>query len=201
MIDTGDSKQPFRSLPNIAPDFGNDWLSNAHEIALPEAVSAMPQLSVLLWGLLLFLLVFGCGVWARYRSYRSFLYRRQALNEFKTIEASLESGQYGELAKVSSVLKRVALTVWPRIDVVQMGRDEWLHFLSATSTTAPPSLIADLAYQELSDVEAIGADRRRQILEWSHAWISNHHDYLDRSIAQLLMQNSSNVKTNEETAQ
>lgn len=200
MIDTGDSTPPFKSLPNIAPDFGNDWLSNAHEISLPEAVSAMPQLSVLLWGLLLLLLVIGCGVWARYRSHRSVLYRRQALIELKVIEARLESGQYEELAKISSVLKRVALTVWPRTDVVDMGRDEWLQFWCATSATAPPSSIADLAYQELAEVEAIGSDHRQQILLWSRTWIANHRDYLDRSVAQLLMQNESNVKTNEEAA-
>ncbi|MGH1372399.1 MAG: DUF4381 domain-containing protein [Cellvibrionaceae bacterium] len=192
--------QPFKTLPNIAPDFGNDWMSNAHEISLPENSGYLPEASIIVWLLFLVLVFVACGCWAWYRFRQSRLYIRQAQAQLNLIEARLDLGHHHELAGIPGLLKQVAFSRWARTELVGLNAEEWLQFWRASSPTSPPSFIADLAYRKTSEVEAMTANQRRELIDWSRTWISAHHQYVGVSVAQLSGKAGNSVATQSEGA-
>ncbi len=180
-----ENTQPFKTLPNITPDFGNDWMSNAHEVALPEAINYMPQSSIVFWFLFLMVMVTSCALWGWYRSRQSTLYCRQAQAELNLIEERLNDGHHRELARIPGLLKQVAFSRWPRADLIDLKTDDWFQFWCASSPTTPPSFIVDIAYWKNSDVEAIENSQQEALLTWGRIWIDSHLNYVECSVAQL----------------
>ena len=130
-------------------------LSRLHDIVEPEAVSLWPSAPgwILLYGLasvLLIVLAFN-----RYVRWRRDAYRRQAL-------ALLPDTPENEL---NGLLKRVALSHWPREEVASLTGDAWLEFLDRTggcSFSGGPLL--ELSYRS-EPVEG-GAALRAECERW-----------------------------------
>ncbi len=179
---------PFKSLPNIAPDFGNDWMSNAHEIQLPPAISWVPEPSIIIAIISLVLLITSCIFWAWYRSRQSTLYCRQAHANLDVIEQRLHAGDLHALADIPGLLKQVALSRWPRTALIELDHQGWFEFWRASASVAPPSFIHALAYQSREDIEALSCDQRLQLVHWSRNWIEEHQLYVGYSVAQLTRQ-------------
>jgi hypothetical protein len=99
------------------------------------------------------------------RRWHANAYRREALRE-------LEDVPPGEL---SSVLKRVALTAWPRERVASLSGEAWLLFLNESARSelfrdAPANRIEEVALRRVSLTES-----DEQILrEKAAIWVRRH---------------------------
>jgi hypothetical protein len=133
-------------------------LQNLNDIVLPEAVAWWPPapgwyavLAVLLV-LLLWLSFRALKAWRRNT------YRRQALREFSAIRKRGQSAA----GDIPLLLKRAALSAWPRSGVASLSGAEWHEFLDRTAPEAKIAEIGDMldrvSYFSSSDRELGGAE-------------------------------------------
>jgi hypothetical protein len=108
-----------------------DALKDLADVVVPDPVSWYPQAwgwRVLAGALLVAALLLAIR-WAR--RYRANRYRREALAECAALEAGLdrEAERATALAGLAALLKRTALTVWPRAEVASLSGHAWVDFL------------------------------------------------------------------------
>jgi hypothetical protein len=159
----------------------NPELQGLHEILLPDPVSWLPQTAgwYLLLGMALLALVWwGCG---RLRHFTANRYRRLALAELAALEQQIQApGRRAQvLPRVPVLLKRTALSAFPRVEVAGLSGREWLTFLDRTLggtgfTQGPGRLLRDLAYLPPSRVEELSQDTVSDLLELARGWIQGH---------------------------
>lgn len=107
-------------------------LQNLHDIVVPAPVAWWPPapgwyvLAALGAATLLVL------AWRGWKSWRRNRYRRQALRELTRIRKG-ETG--AELRQVPELLKRAALSAWPRESVASLVGPDWHRFLDETGGT------------------------------------------------------------------
>lgn len=110
----------------VDADFGNDWLTNMHEIALPDPVPMLPQS----WGwwmpVMAVLLLLLWKLWCFYRIWRFNAYRRAALRELDALPDAASG-----YASLPAILKRVALHSFGRPAVAGLSGAAWTAFLNA----------------------------------------------------------------------
>ena len=92
-------------------------------------------------------------------------YRREALREL----ALLPPEQF------STLLKRTALTVWPRDKVASLSGEAWLRFLNSTADgdlfqRAPGNSIEELALRSMT----VSGDDEQELRKIAAAWIRRH---------------------------
>ena len=102
----------------------------------------------------------------RIRRWRFNRYRREALNELKTLAAT----------ELSALLKRTALSAWPRERVASLSGPEWLQFLDdalkdSGFKNAPGNRIEDIAFGPA----ALSAEEEKQLRDLTAQWIRSHH--------------------------
>lgn len=112
-----------------------DPLAQLRDIHLPNAIGWWPLAPgwYILMGLLLLLL----SAWA-YFLYKKALYARakkQALALLQSYEEQYTQDNNGPLfsARISELLRRVALVYYPRHEVASLQGEAWLNFLNKTS--------------------------------------------------------------------
>ncbi len=140
-----------------------------HDIVVPDPVSRLPQTDawwlVLAWAVAVLALC--AAKYIRHRERNR--YRREALAELDRIEAA--GNVAGSAAAIAVVLKRTALSAWPRERVAALCGTEWARFLTESApddeqvAQAAPRLAA-AAYQPDADP--------RQLLEPARRWITVH---------------------------
>ena len=110
-------------------------LAQLHDIHLPEAIGWWPLAPgwYVLTLLLIILLVTVIFLMSRY--YLNGRARRQALRLLMTYQQSYPKQANSQLsaARVSELLKRVALVYFPREQVASLQGESWLTFLNTTS--------------------------------------------------------------------
>lgn len=99
------------------------------------------------------------GGWLRNR------YRREALHELP----SLKSNEF------SALLKRTALSAWPREKVASLSGMEWIRFLNSTLRSggfldAPGNHIEDLAFHPAE----LSVEEEQQLRALAAKWIRRH---------------------------
>jgi len=99
-------------------------LERLHDIVAPPPVPWWPPAPgwYVLGGVLFFLLALGLVAWLQ--QYRANAYRREALRELDALE---EKQQWQEL---SVLLKRVALSAFPRTEVASLTGESWMAWLN-----------------------------------------------------------------------
>lgn len=107
-------------------------LARLHEIHLPEPISWWPLASgwYVVGGLLLcILIVLAYGLIAHFYQGRA---KRQALRLLVAYEKQymLERNSQLSSARISELLRRVALVYFPREQVASLQGESWLHFLN-----------------------------------------------------------------------
>jgi hypothetical protein len=127
------------------------------EMQMPDAIGWWP-LAPGWWLLLLFVV---CGIAALFFYIRKKLKdpKRFALREFKIIVERYHSSQdkAALLMECNSLLKRLAITLYPRKKVAHLSGHEWLAFLagsSAVSMAELPEIIQAGPYQQNVDFDA-----------------------------------------------
>ena len=155
-------------------------LAGLHDVVAPAPVSWTPQTvgwAVLAAAVVVLLAVWGWRAWKRAQANR---YRKVALAEIDRVEVALrEDPSKGRVAlgAVNEILKRTALTAWPRAEVASLAGEDWLAFLDATAEgrdfgEGPGRVLADRVYAPAG----LPADEkeRRALLEAVRRWIRHH---------------------------
>jgi hypothetical protein len=155
----------------------SEALAGLHDVVAPAPVSWAPQTvgwAVLAAGLVVLLAWWGWRAWRRAQANR---YRKVALAEIDRAAARLQSDPAAALGAVNEVLKRAALTAWPRTDVASLAGSDWLAFLDRTSgghdfSDGPGRALADLVYAPggVTPTE----EERRAFLAAVRRWIRHH---------------------------
>ncbi len=182
------SGEEFRQLPNLPSEFGNSWMSNAHEILLPDELSWFPQTAAWTWLGILVAMMAICLVWSWWQSYQSRRYQRQALQRLEQWRVAERIASPEVLAGYPELLKQVAYCIWPREDLVSLSADDWRAFWRNTSVSTPPSLLPHLAYQSEHTLKALGSDECLQLWSWCREWVDGHRQFRHQTVAQLVQE-------------
>ncbi len=176
----------FSSGNGSGNSWGNDWLTNLHEVSLPDAISSLPS-GPLWWAIVAIAFWFiGHALWQRYRQWCDQLYRRQALSQLLRLQAMWQQPDTRVYAtrELVTLVKRVALTAWPRVDVASLVGSAWLDFLTGTakSLPAPPFMLGALAYLPESQLQQLTDEQWQSLVAWVQRWIREHETVLTEKL-------------------
>ncbi|WP_246810786.1 DUF4381 domain-containing protein [Ensifer sp. ENS09] len=152
------------------------------DIALPQPVSMMPQTPAwaALGGFILLLIALACWRW--YRRWEANGYRREALADLRKIEAGLATtGTRGEaLVALPVLLKRTALSVWPREAIAGLHGIGWTKFLDAHSggpvfPIASARFFEEAEYHGSRALAAVPEAEAKAYIAAARHWIEAHH--------------------------
>lgn len=152
-------------------------LAGLHDVVAPAPVSWAPQTvgwAVLAAALVVLLVWWGWRAWRRALANR---YRKVALAEVERVLRDDPSSGRAALGAINEILKRTALTAWPRTEVASLAGEDWLEFLDATAggehfREGPGRALADQVYAP--GVLSADEDERRAFLEAVRRWIRHH---------------------------
>ncbi len=180
------STEEFRQLPKLPAEFGNQWLSNAHEILLPDKLSWFPSGAAWGWlGILVSMLAL-CLLWVWWQSYQSRRYQRQALRQLQQWADADQVASPAVLVRYPELLKQVAYCVWCREDLVSLSAEDWHCFWRNSSSIEPPSLLATLAYQSESKLAGLEVEECQSLWTWCRSWVEEHREFRHHQVALLL---------------
>ena len=164
-----------------APEISTSELENLHEILLPDPASWMPQTIgwYAIFGLLL--LVTGWWIYGRLRRFRINRYRRLALAELAFIERELQQPERRAkaLPEIPVLLKRTALSAFPRSEVAGLSGERWLSFLDKTMggkqfSEGEGRLLPELAYAPVQRMAQLSDEQIGNLLQLVRHWIKIH---------------------------
>lgn len=150
-------------------------LQNLNDIVEPAAAAWWPPAPG--WYVLAaILLVLLC--WQAFRSWRRWrlnAYRRQALAELSTIRTECDETR---LREVPGLLKRSALSVWPRESVASLSGAAWHRFLDTTGgmgqfADGAGRVLDQLAYLDRQEAHIEPADSKL-LLDAAESWLKQH---------------------------
>ncbi len=156
-------------------------LQNLHEILLPAPVNWMPQTIGWYAVIGLILLAVACWFYGRLRRFRKNRYRRLALEELAVIKQELQQpeNRAKALAEIPVLLKRTALSAFPRSEVASLSGERWLAFLDKTIggkdfTEGEGRLLTELAYAPEPRIAEFSDERIGNLLKLARRWIKMH---------------------------
>ncbi len=159
----------------------NPELQGLHEIFLPDPVRWLPQ--TVGWYALLGLVLLALPWWGygRLRHFLANRYRRLALAELTALEGELKASEKRAqaLVKVPVLLKKTALSAFPRVEVAGLSGEKWMTFLDHTMggkefTEGPGRLLRELAYMPASRVEQLSEAGVADLVRLVRRWIKRH---------------------------
>lgn len=151
-------------------------LDRLHDLVPPPPVPGWPPAPG--WSWLLGLL----AIAALFLAARLFLhwqhnrYRREALAEYHKLAAHLSTDRLGALAQMAVLLKRTAVSAYPRTEVAPLTGEDWLAFLHHSAgmkdvSPEPGSLLEMAAYGTVKDP---GEGKAREAAAWVERWLKGH---------------------------
>jgi len=155
-------------------------LQNLNNIVLPEAIGWWP-LAVgwyFLFGLLLIMLT-----WFAYASIRRWSnnrYRRAALQQLQLLADDIQTTgkRDASLRQIPVLLKRTALSVYPRAQLASLTGKDWHDFLnskvSKPSFPEPTANLLDEISYSVGDLSKVDAQAADDLLRASHHWLKHH---------------------------
>ena len=160
-------------------------LQNLNDIVLPATVGWWPLAPG--WYILLALLLIAFA-WFGYRSLYRWMndrYRRAALRELQLLADRMHATKErhaeerdAKLRQIPILLKRTALSAYPRSQVASLSGKDWFHFLNSTVkfpsfTESTASTLNMISYScgELSSVDSQAATA---LLNASRQWLKHH---------------------------
>lgn len=152
-------------------------LAGLHDVVAPPPVSWAPQtVGWVVLAAILVVLAAGLGWRVRKRA-KANRYRKVALAEIDRIAGAPGDDPTAALGRVNEVLKRVALTAWPRAEVASLTGPRWLEFLDNTGggrefREGPGVALAHRVYAPGSAADA--GEGREAFLDVVRRWIRHH---------------------------
>jgi len=159
------------------PGMGNLDLSQLRDIHLPEPVSWWPPAPgwwLLLGSVLLAFIVFWFVLFHRRRN----AWRRTALDTLKHLRKQYQSGQFSPqpvVSELSVLMRRVAISCFPREQAAQLNGEAWLEFLDryrrsgAAFKTELGRLLVVAPYAQQTDIRA---DEMNKLFALCEDWIA-----------------------------
>jgi Ca-activated chloride channel family protein len=156
-------------MDKVAP--ANDPLAGLIDIALPPAVSLWPETWASRITLVVLVIALALLAWWSIRRWLANRYRREALADLDSIERSAAG-----LDALSLLVRRTALSVFPRDTVAPLSGAAWLAFLDRSYggsefSQGPGRILALAPYDgrapPAADIDALAALVRQ--------WIRGHH--------------------------
>lgn len=152
-------------------------LQNLNDIVLPSPVAWWPPAPG--WYALFALVLIGLLVFAvvQWRRWRQNLYRREALAELSRIRSGASAGQ---LHGLPELLKRAALSAWPRAEVAALTGPDWHRFLDRTAElqlfcSGAGEALDFLAYSTPGGGQGpLDAQQSARLLEAAELWLKRH---------------------------
>ncbi len=156
-------------------------LNQLQDIQLPDPIGWWPLSYT--WWLLIFMvgsLLMGL-LWYYFDQKKRNAYRTEALAYLQALESNPDNPNQ-QLLEINRLLKRVALTCYPRTEVAALNDQAWLDFLAKTAAHVKPPenlrTILKYGYQP----EPQTAEQRQeavyalnQFKPYAEAWIKGHH--------------------------
>ena len=151
-------------------------LQNLNDIVVPPSAPWWPLAPgwYVAGGILVLLLLWRIYIfWEASRRNR---YRRVALKELSVIRTERDAAA---LRRLPALLKRTALSVWPREEVASLSGPAWHDFLDRTAQTklftgGAGQVLDQLAYTSKEMAPPAEADAGT-LLNASEFWLTNHH--------------------------
>ncbi|CAE6729903.1 hypothetical protein R69927_01762 [Paraburkholderia domus] len=172
------------STAALVPPDPSGQLKPLQELPLPDTVSYVPQTIGWVLAAVVLMVAVGVAIWIGRRRREKQRYRRVALTELASIEASLASARADPeqrataLADIPRLIKRTALAVVPREQVAALTGSEWLAFLQRTHghfDARSGALLALASYAPRDVVAAIPEDDAAALIGHTRDWIERHH--------------------------
>lgn len=155
-------------------------LANLNDIVMPEAVGWWPMADG--WHVLAGMIVLFVG-WYTFRSvkdWRANAYRRAALRELDSLIDDTRDPQSraSSLRQLPSLLKRTALSVYPREDVAGLTGEEWFGFLNSKVGKPPFTQNTFETLNRVSyttgDLGDVSDDAVNALLDACRSWLKHH---------------------------
>lgn len=155
-------------------------LQNLNDIVMPAAVDWWPLAGG--WYVIVGLLSIAI-LWLVYRSSKNWFanrYRRAAMRELLILEQALtdDANSVNSLKQLPVLLKRTALSVYPRNQVAALSGSDWFQFLNSNLkkpvfTESMAVTLENIAYSN-GDLSAIDRQAARELLSASSLWMKHH---------------------------
>ena len=154
-------------------DTAPDPLAELRDIHLPPAIDPWPPAPGwwLLGALGVLLLILACRY--GYKVWKKGAYRREASSQLKQLFENYQHDQQAFLLNYNTLLKRVALSTYPREDVANLTGEAWVSFLDQTGNTheftmGPGQVLVDGQYAPLAAVDV------QHLHDLGQTWIKSH---------------------------
>ena len=162
--------------PNTINPAQADPLAQLRDIHLPGAIEAWPPApGWIALAVLAILAVLGVCYWC-FRRWRRNQYRRDGLKQLDQLLAQYEQALDAQtyLANYASLLKRIALTRYPRAQVASLTGEAWVAFLDHTGSTQEFSMgagqaLVQASYERDPDIQVPA------LHELARSWIRRHN--------------------------
>ena len=160
-------------------------LQNLNDIVLPASVSWWPMANGWYFLIGFFLIAI---VWLAYRSIRRWnkdSYRREALQELHLLAERTQNAENraASLRQLPVLLKRSALSAYPRQQVAALSGADWIGFLNSqtnrpvfTDTTA--GLLNSISYNT-GNLDNIDDSSKAALLDAIKKWLKHHQPASD----------------------
>lgn len=153
-----------------------DPLAGLIDIALPPPVSLWPQTWTSRIAIALVLVALVVALWRLVHSWRANRYRREALSELNEIGQRLDAREAQGLAELSMLVRRTALSAFPRTTIAPLAGPAWLAFLDRSYggqefSQGVGRLLASAPYQR----SAPDPEQLRALAALVRQWIRGHH--------------------------
>lgn len=151
-------------------------LDRMHDLVAPPPVPWWPPAPGWYWvlGILLVALVYlaGCA-FSRWQKNR---YRREALAEYHRLTAGLSGDRVGVMTGLAELVKRAAVSAFPRTEVASLTGDGWLAFLDRSAgmkgfSSETGWLLEKAAYGTGADP---GEGKAREAAALVEHWLKKH---------------------------
>ena len=155
-------------------------LQNLNDIVMPATVGSWPLATG--WYFLSGLLLIGLA-WFGYRLLQHWMrnrYRRAALSELQWLTDRLDNHEERDanLRQIPVLLKRTALSVYPRYEVASLTGAGWHQFLNSKLKqplfTEAIGEILDKAAYSTGDLQDIDPHAATSLLDVSRLWLQQH---------------------------
>ena len=160
-------------------------LQNLNDIVLPATVGWWPLATG--WYVLIGFLLIALA-WFSYRSLRHWMnnrYRRAALRELQVLADQLHTPEErdteerdAQLRQIPILLKRTALSAYPRNQVASLTGKDWFHFLKSTVknpsfTKSTASTLNKISYSS-GELGVVDEQATKALLNASRHWLKHH---------------------------
>lgn len=175
------------NLPELMQPTNQDALAELKDIHLPPPVDQL-ALAPGWWILLaLGLMLLGWLIWLAHLHWKKNRYRRLGASELKACLAAFQEHKNPEtfLMEYNRILKRVALSAFPRSQVASLTGEAWVNFLdsrvkekwgSQGFAMGPGQILIDGLYQQRARNKGVRIKRERldELTQLGLKWVRHH---------------------------